>query len=94
LTELELGVRMAVNDAVRAGRLRTLSAAKATYAALPVDEQIASAFAELVARARRDGLRPKIQDAWLEATAVADSVAVYTQDSDFDGLPGVSVVRI
>ncbi len=94
LAELELGVQMADREQTRARRLATLGAARATYAALPVDENVASAFAELVAAARRLGRRPKVQDAWIAATARAHEVAVYSQDADFDGLPGVDVVRV
>jgi predicted nucleic acid-binding protein len=93
LAELELGVHLAGTEAVRGQRLRTLQAARATYLALPVDEAVASAFAEIVATARRAGTRPKIQDTWIAATARALDVAVYTQDSDFDDLP-VEVVRV
>ncbi len=83
LAELELGVQMAESEAIRAGRLRTLSAVQTTYVALPIDEPVASAFAELVAAARRAGRRPKVQDAWIAATARAHAVAVYSQDDDF-----------
>ena len=93
LAELELGVHLAGTEAVRGQRLRTLQAARATYLALPVDEAVASAFAEIVATARRAGTRPKIQDTWIAATARALDVAVYTQDSDFDDQP-VEVVRV
>lgn len=93
LAELELGVHMATSEAVRGRRLRTLQAARSTYVALPVDENVASAFAELVATARRAGMRPKVQDTWIAATARAMAVPVYTQDSDFDGL-SVDVVRV
>jgi hypothetical protein len=94
LAELELGVHMATDEAIRAKRLRTLGAARATYAALPVDERVASAFAELIAATRTAGRRPKVQDAWIAATARAHSVPVYTQDRDFDELPGVDVRRV
>jgi predicted nucleic acid-binding protein len=94
LAELELGVHMADTDEIRAGRLRTLGAVRATYAALPVDEDVASAFAELVAVTRRAGRRPRVQDVWIAATARAHGVAVYSQDADFDDLPGVDVVRV
>jgi predicted nucleic acid-binding protein len=93
LGELELSVHMAVTPDVRARRLRTLQAARATYVALAVDEDVASAFAELVAVARRAGRRPKVQDTWIAATARAHDVAIYTQDADFDGLD-VDVVRV
>jgi predicted nucleic acid-binding protein len=93
LAELALGVHVAGSERIRARRLRTLRAATATYAALAVDEKVASAFAELVAIARRAGRRPKVQDAWIAATARAHGVAVYSQDSDFDDLD-VEVVRV
>jgi len=93
LAELELGVHLAASDEVRGRRLRTLQATQGTYVALPVDQAVASAFAELVATARRGGRRPKIQDTWIAATARALGVAVYTQDGDFDDL-AVDVVRV
>lgn len=93
LAELELGVHLASTEATRARRLRTLQSTKATYVALPIDDAVASAFAELVAIARRDGRRPKVQDTWIAATARAFDVAVYSQDADFDELADV-VVRV
>jgi predicted nucleic acid-binding protein len=59
LAELTIGAHLAEAEAVRAQRLRTVQAAQATYAALPVDEAVAAAFAELVATARRNDRRPK-----------------------------------
>ncbi len=93
LAELELGVHMAASEAVRGRRLRTLQVTQSTYVALPVDEAVASAFAELVATARAAGRRPRVQDTWIAATARAVGVAVYTQDHDFDEL-AVDVVRV
>jgi predicted nucleic acid-binding protein len=93
LAELELGVHLATSEEARARRLRTLQATRATFVALPVDGNVASVFAELVATARRSGLRPKVNDAWVAATARAHAVAVYTKDSDFDEL-AVDVVHV
>ena len=93
LAALELGVHMALTDDVRSRRLRTLKALQTTYVPLAVDETVASAFAELVAPARRAGHRPKVQDTWIAATARAHDIAVYTQDADFDQL-AVEVVRV
>jgi predicted nucleic acid-binding protein len=93
LAELELGVQLATSEDVRGSRLRALQSAHATYAALPIDEAVASAFAELVAVARRTGRRTRIQDTWIAATARAHDVPVYSQDADFDDL-GVEVVRV
>ncbi len=94
LAELELGVHLAASEGIRARRLATLRSLQATYVALPIDEAVGSAFAELVAAARRAGRRPKVQDAWIAATARAHGVAVYTQDADFDEIPGVEVVPV
>ncbi len=94
LAELELGVHMAADENVRAGRLATLGAVRATYVSLPIDEPVTSAFAGIVASARRASRRLKVQDAWIAATAHAHGAAVYTQDADFDGIPGLSVVRV
>lgn len=93
LAELGLGVHLATSELIRGRRLRTLQAADAGYVALGVDGPVASAFAEIVAVARREGRRPKVQDAWIAATARAHDVAVYTQDSDFDEL-AVDTVRV
>jgi predicted nucleic acid-binding protein len=71
-----------------------LGSLRATYLALSVDERVVSAFAELVAAARRAGRRLKVQDAWIAATAHTNAAAVYTQDSDFDDLPDVEVVYV
>jgi predicted nucleic acid-binding protein len=87
-------VHLAASDEVRARRLATLRSLQATYVALPIDEAVASAFAELVASAGRKGRRPKVQDTWIAAAARAHGAAVHTQDGDFDDLPGVEVVRI
>jgi predicted nucleic acid-binding protein len=61
--------------------------------ALPIDDAVASAFAELVATARRSGRRARVQDTWIAATARAHNVPVYAQDNDFDALD-VDVVLV
>lgn len=94
LAELELGIHLAASETIRARRLATLRSLQATYLALPIVEEVASAFAELVAAARGAGRRPKVQDCCIAATARAHGVPVYTQDRDFDELPGIDVVRV
>jgi predicted nucleic acid-binding protein len=94
LAELELGVHMAATDEIRARRLATLRGVQETYVALPIDAKVASAFAELVAACRSAGRRPRVQDAWIAAVARAHQVPIYSQDADFDRLPGVEVVRV
>jgi predicted nucleic acid-binding protein len=92
LAELELGVHLATLHA-RGRRLRTLRAVQSTYVAVPIDDDVASAFAELVAEAREAGQRPKLQDCWIAATARAHDATVYTQDGDFDAFD-VPAVRV
>jgi predicted nucleic acid-binding protein len=94
VAELTLGVHIAGSDEVRARRLATVNAIRAAYLALPIDEDVASSFAELVAVARRGGRRPKVQDAWIAATARRHGVAVYTQDRDFDAFFDLEVVQV
>jgi predicted nucleic acid-binding protein len=94
LAELELGVHMAADETARSRRLRALMAANATYAALPIDTEVASAFARLVAVARKAGVRAKTQDVWIAATALVHAVPVYTQDADFDALAGIVVIHM
>src|SRR3954464_8124734 len=49
---------MAHDVEVRAKRLETLRAVQSTYVALPIDERVTAAFAELVAGARQVGTAP------------------------------------
>jgi predicted nucleic acid-binding protein len=93
VAELRVGVLVASDPSVRAQRMRTLSEVEA-LAPLPVDDDVAREFAEIVAEARRQRRRPKILDALIAATARALDVPVYTQDADFDSIPGVEVVRV
>lgn len=94
LAELRLGVMLAPDPQTHARRLRTLSDTERLFEALPITVDVAAAFAEIVGAARRRGQRPGAMDAWIAATAAANELTLYTQDSDFDGLEGVSVVRI
>jgi len=78
---------------VRAQRMRTLSEVERLNA-LPVDDDVAREFAEIVAEARGGRRPPKILDSLIGATARALDVPVYTQDNDFDEMPGVRVTRV
>lgn len=94
LAELHLGVLMARGTAVRMRRLRTLAAVQHAFEPLPIDSEVARAFAELVAEARRFGKRPKVMDTWIAATAVAHDLVVYTRDEDFGAIPRVRVRQV
>lgn len=93
VAELRIGVLVAADPSIRAQRMRTLSEVEALDP-LPVDDDAARAFAEIVADGRRRGKRPKILDALIAATAVSRAMPVYTQDADFEDMAGVDVVRV
>lgn len=93
LAELRIGVLRAEDQRVKAARLETLTRAEA-FDALPVDRRVAAEFAALVSEARADGRRPRALDALIGATARAHDLDVYTQDSDFESMPGVVVRRL
>lgn len=94
VAELLLGVHLARSEAERARRLATLRTVQSSFVPLPIDEAVASVFAQLVAEARQAGRRPRVQDCWIAATAQAHGAVLYTQDADFDDIPGVDVVRV
>jgi predicted nucleic acid-binding protein len=94
LAELYMGVLVADDPDVRALRLRTLSDVERTFDPLPVDTEVARTFADIVARARRAGLRPKVVDALIAATATTAGLPLFTQDADFERMHGVRVVRV
>lgn len=91
--ELRLGVLAAVDSATRANRLRTLSHAEA-LAPLPVDSTVADAWAALRIALREAGKRMPLNDSWIAATAIAHRLPVVAQDADYDGVPGLSVIRV
>ncbi len=93
VAELRVGVLLAADPSLQAQRMRTLSAAE-TVEALPIDDEAGREFATIVAESRRAGLRPKILDSLIAATARALEVPVFTQDSDFDQIPGIEVRRV
>ena len=61
------------------------------FAALQVDDGVAHAYAEVVAAARRRGVRPRQFDALIAATALSQGVPVYARDRDFLKMPLVRV---
>ena len=92
--ELELGVLRAVDNAVRASRLSTLSRIQATYPLLPIDPETASCFARLASAELSRGRRLRRHDTWIAATAMRHGVAVVTQDADFSVFEEVAVLRV
>lgn len=93
LAELTVGVVMA-SDADRASRVATLSAVESTWDPLPIDAEVARAFARIVVDLRARQRRVPILDALVAATAVVEQIPVVTQDRDYDAIPGVDVIRV
>ena len=94
LAELRVGVLMASDVEERARRLARLSDVQLRFAALPVDDEVTQAYAQVVAAAQRRGVRPRPFDALIAATALSQGVPVYARDHDFLKLPRVRVVIV
>jgi predicted nucleic acid-binding protein len=93
LAELTVGVLVA-SEANRADRLATLSAVESRWDPLPVDAEVARAFARIVAELRSRRRRVPVLDALVAATAIAAGMPVVTQDSDDEDIPGPRVIRV
>jgi predicted nucleic acid-binding protein len=93
LAELTIGVLMA-NDGERANRVATLSALESTWDPLPVDAEVARAFARIVSDLRSRRRRVPILDALVAATAIVEQIPVVTQDRDYDAIAGVDVIHV
>ena len=52
------------------------------------------AWAELRIRLRESGRRLGANDSWIAATAIAHDLPLVTQDRDYDGVPGLTVVAL
>lgn len=93
LGELRLGVLQAQNPEAASRRLSTYQLAQ-RLEALTVDEAVSEAWALLISRLRAAGRRVPVNDSWIAATAIAHGVPIVTQDSDYDAMPDVEVIRI
>lgn len=91
--ELRLGVLMAAGVATRQRRLTTLQFAGGLDP-LPIDDAVAGTWAGLIAALRAEGKQMRLNDSWIAATAIANGLPVATQDADFDGVPGLEVIRL
>ncbi|GLY65523.1 type II toxin-antitoxin system VapC family toxin [Amycolatopsis taiwanensis] len=88
LAELNQGVAMARDPAVRAARIEQLGAALAGFDALPFDDMAAARYGTLVSMtiaARRDP-RPRRMDLMIGAIASVRDLPLYTRNvCDFSG---------
>ena len=89
LAELHFGVLVTSDPAIRAERLRRLTAFERKFAALPVDEAVAASYGQLAAAVVATGRRPRsrVMDLLIAATAHAHSARLYTRNAgDLVGL--------
>ena len=93
LGELRLGVLQARDPEAASRRLSTYQLAQ-RFEPLGVDELVSEAWALLISRLRADGRKAPINDSWIAATAIAHGVPIVTQDTDYDAMPGVEVIKI
>ena len=76
---------MAADADTRARRADTLALARAADP-IPIGEAVMTAFARLVHDCRRAGVRPRVLDALIAATAVEHGPPLVTQDDDYEQL--------
>lgn len=93
IAELRVGVLATADLALRRRRLATLQQAQSLLP-LIINDEVASQWAELRVRLRNSGRTMPVNDSWIAATALAVGVPVVTQDADYDGVPGLEVIRV
>lgn len=93
LAELEAGVLAAADQATRSRRLATLTRLSA-LSALPVDASAAAHWARMRVRLADGGRRVNVNDLWIAAIAVANGLAVYTRDHDYEPLAELGELRV
>jgi predicted nucleic acid-binding protein len=93
VAELRAGVLAAADLATRDRRLSTLQQAL-DLDPLPIDDGVAQAWARLRIELRDSGRRMKVNDAWIAATALAQGLPLVSQDSDYEGVPSLEVIRV
>lgn len=93
LGELRLGVLQASGPESAARRLSTYQLAQ-RFEPLAIDERVSETWALLVSKLRAANLRVSINDSWIAATAIAHSIPIVTQDSDYAAMPDLEVMTI
>ena len=91
--ELQAGVLVAGDVDSRAARLATLDTTM-DMAILPIDVDVAAAWARLRVHLLEANRRLNVNDSWIAATAIVHRIPVVTQDGDFDLLDGIAGLQI
>ncbi len=90
--ELRAGVLAAADTVIRDRRLDTLTAAL-SLEPIPIDVEVANAWARLRLALRDADVGMPVNDSWIAATAMALGVPVVTQD-DFPVIAGLEVISV
>lgn len=93
VAELRAGVLAAADVTTRDRRLETLTEAL-RLDPVPIDDDVARAWARLRVALREAQRRLRVNDSWIAATALALGVPVVTQDVDYTGIPDLRVVAV
>jgi predicted nucleic acid-binding protein len=88
LAELHAGVHAAKDTETRARRLGTVESL-ARFELLPVTAEAARHWARLRFRLAEEGRSINVNDLWIASIALANNLAVATQDHDYDVLEGL-----
>ncbi len=91
--ELRAGVLVADDVETRDRRLSTL-AAVLSLEPLPIDGEVADAWARLRVNLRDAGLRMPVNDSLIAATALAHDVPLVTQDRDHVAVAGLRIIAV
>ncbi len=91
--ELRVGIFAAEDIETRDRWLMTFELANRIIA-LPVDERVSRAWAQMRAYVQASSQKVGVNDMWIAATAVAHEIPVLTQDGDFDALNGVAGLTV
>jgi len=91
--ELRVGVFAADTVALRDRRIATLEAS-AHFPVIPVDDEVARAWAQMRVYLAAAERRVNVNDIWIAATAAAHEIPVLTQDDDFDVLNGIAGLTV
>lgn len=89
--ELRAGVLVADDVETRDRRLSTLAAAL-SLEPLPIDGEVADAWARLRVSLRDAGRRMPVNDSWIAATALTYDVPLVTQDRDHVAVAGLRII--
>jgi predicted nucleic acid-binding protein len=91
MAELRLGVLVAPSATERAARLELVTQLERLYSPIPVDDDVARAYAAIVAAERDRGRRPRAMDVLVAATALTHDLTLYTRD---EGLAKIGSIKV